>query len=83
MRFRAGENDRAFVNLVKRIRRDDDGPLARTIDDRLGECEQGLATAINGQYLLGGIDFSALVTLFDPSGDGMAQRLAAGGRRIT
>jgi len=80
-RFGAGQNRRAFIDLVERIRRDDCRRRARRIDHRLPERKQRLASAVHRQHLRARIERHVIAPL-EPSGDGVTEGVASRGRRI-
>ncbi|MNY14005.1 hypothetical protein D3C86_1471660 [compost metagenome] len=82
MRLGPGEERRAFVDLVERVRADHQRVIA-TVDYGLGEGEQRLAGAVDRQHVARRIDpaFGDIEATFAPGGDGFAQgRDAEGGR---
>ncbi len=84
--FGAGQQRRAFVNLIERIRTEYDRLLAvrgrARVDHRLGEREQRLSGARHRQHLRGRIDRRQPVAALEPVRDRRAQRVRAGGGRV-
>ncbi|MNN09582.1 hypothetical protein D3C81_1224680 [compost metagenome] len=74
VRLRAGEQGRAFVDLVERVGADHQA-IRITIHHRLGEGEQRLAGAVHRQYVARGVQPAGrhLETVLAPTGDGFAQ----------
>ena len=78
----AGQQRGAFIDLIEGVGRDDDlGARGRRVEHGLREGEQGLARAVDGQHLGGGID-GGVVAAPDPGSDGLAQGRGAGGGRV-
>lgn len=82
LRFGAGQQGRAFVDLIERVRADHHGGRLRRVDDRLCKRKQGFAAAINRQNLGGGVRYRDAVTPSDPAGNRLAQRIRAQRCRI-
>jgi len=81
-RLGAGQQGRAFVDLVERVRAGDERAGLARIDDRLRKGEQRLARTIDRQHLVRGIDLVEAVALQQPVGDRVAQGLAAERGRV-
>ncbi|MNV58594.1 hypothetical protein D3C71_1509800 [compost metagenome] len=82
MRLGAGEERRAFVDLVERVRADNQGVVA-TVDHGLGKGEQRFAGAVDRQYVARRVDPAVrhAETTLAPGGNGFTQlRDAEGGR---
>ena len=81
-RLGAGEQGRAFVDLVERIGHRDHGRRARRgVDHRLHEGEQRLARAVHRQHH-GSARRADAETALEPGGAGRARLRQARGRRI-
>ena len=83
VRFGAGQQRRAFVDLVERIRADHVRRLGRRacIDHGLRQRKQRFARTIDRQHLGRRVQRKTVAAL-DPAGEGRTQRRLTGGRRV-
>jgi hypothetical protein len=82
IRLGARQVGRAFVDLVERIRADDERARLRRIDHAVRDREQRLARTVHGQHHRGRIQRRNRVAALQPAGDRGAQGLAAVRGRI-
>ena len=73
IRHRTGEQRRAFVDLIERVRHDDGCADSARVDDGLREREQRFAAAQHRQHLRVRIECAQRVAANEPRGDGLAQ----------